>query len=55
MAKFKLTKSLGMILLGIWLILIGLIPLLKLHFNGFPEIMNVLAIASGVLILLGRW
>ena len=54
MAKFKLTKSFGMILLGFWLILTGLIPLLKLSFNGFPEIMSVLAIVSGILILLGR-
>jgi hypothetical protein len=54
MAKIKLTKSMGMILLGLWLILTGLIPLLKLSFNGFPEIMSVLAIAAGVLILLGR-
>jgi len=54
MAKIKMTKSLGMLLLGIWLILTGLIPLLKLNFNGFPEIMEVLAIAAGVLILLGR-
>jgi hypothetical protein len=53
MAKMKITKSLGMLLLGIWLILTGLIPVLKLHFNGFPEIMQILAIASGVLILLG--
>ena len=31
-----------------------LVPLLKLNFSGFPEIMEVLAIAAGVLILLGR-
>jgi len=54
MAKIKMIKSLGMLLLGIWLILTGLIPLLKLNFSGFPVIMEVLAIAAGVLILLGR-
>jgi hypothetical protein len=54
MTKIKMTKSLGMLLLGIWLILTGLIPLLKLNFSGFPVIMEVLAIAAGVLILLGR-
>ncbi len=54
MAKIKLIKGLGMLLLGIWLILTGLIPLLKLNFSGFPVIMEVLAIAAGVLILLGR-
>jgi len=54
MAKIKMFKSLGMLLLGIWLILTGLIPLLKLNFSGFSAIMEVLAIAAGVLILLGR-
>ncbi len=54
MGKIKMTKSVGMILLGIWLILTGLIPVLKVNFSGFPVIMEVLAIASGVLILLGR-
>jgi hypothetical protein len=51
--KIKVTKSLGMLLLGIWLVLTGLIPVLQLNFSGFPVIMNVLAIAAGVLILLG--
>lgn len=54
MAKIKTTKSLGMLLLSIWLILTGLIPLLKLNFSGFSVIMGVLAIAAGVLILIGR-
>jgi len=54
MSKIKMTKSMGMILLGIWLILTGLIPVLKLNISGFPVIMEVLAIAAGVLILLGR-
>ena len=53
MREIKVTKSVGMILLGIWLILTGLIPLLKLYFSGFPVIMEVLAVAAGVLILLG--
>ncbi|MDW7760917.1 MAG: hypothetical protein SCM96_09810 [Acidobacteriota bacterium] len=54
MKKLKLTKSLGMILLGIWLILTGLIPLINFNFEGLSLIMGVLAIVSGVLILLGR-
>ncbi len=29
-------------------------PVVKLNFSGFPVIMEVLAIAAGVLILLGR-
>ncbi len=50
----KLTKKLGFILLGIWLILTGLIPLLKFTFSGLDIIMAILAIAAGVLILLER-
>ena len=50
----KLTKNLGMLLLGIWLILGGLIPLLNLSFSGLGTLMAILAIAAGVFILLGR-
>lgn len=50
----KLTKSLGMLLLGIWLILTGLIPLLNLSFSGLGTLMAILAIAAGVFILTGR-
>ncbi len=53
MTKIRVTKSVGMILLGIWLIMTGLIPVLKLYFNGLQMIMEILAIAAGVLILLG--
>jgi len=49
-----LTHNLGMILLAIWLILYGLIALLGLSFSGLGVIMAILAIAAGVLILLGR-
>jgi hypothetical protein len=48
----KLTKKIGVIVLAIWLILTGLIPLLKLSFEGIGTIMAVLAIAAGVLLLL---
>ena len=50
----KLTKNLGMLLLGIWLILDGLIPLLNLSFSGLGTLMAILAIAAGAFILLGR-
>ncbi len=50
----KLTKSLGMLLLGIWLTLTGLIELLSFSLAGLPLVMAILAIAAGVLILLGR-
>jgi hypothetical protein len=49
-----MTKNIGMILLAIWLILSGLIPLLNLSFSGLAMLMAILAIAAGVLILIGR-
>jgi hypothetical protein len=54
MAAFRLTRNLGMLLLGIWLILSGLIPLTNFSFSGLGPLMGVLALAAGVLILLGR-
>lgn len=50
----KLTQNLGMLLLAIWLILTGLIALLSFSFSGLPIIMAILAIAAGVLLLLGK-
>ena len=50
----KLTQNLGMLLLAIWLILTGLIALLSFSFSGLPIVMAILAIAAGVLILLGK-
>jgi hypothetical protein len=50
----KLTKNLGMLLLGAWLILTGLIPLLDLASPGLVTVMAVVAIAAGALILVGR-
>ena len=50
----KLTKKLGLLLLGIWLILTGLLPLLNLSFSGLGTVMAILAIAAGILILLER-
>jgi hypothetical protein len=52
--KMKLTKNIGMLLLGVWLILSGLIPLLNFGFSGLGMIMAVLSLVAGVLILLGR-
>jgi hypothetical protein len=43
-----------MLLLAAWLILTGLIPLLSLSFSGLGTVMAILAIAAGVLIILGR-
>jgi hypothetical protein len=50
----RLTKNLGMLLLGIWLILTGLIPLLNLGVSGLGTLMAVLALAAGALIVAGR-
>ena len=52
--KINFTKSIGMLLLSIWLIVTGLISLLSFNFAGLPVIMAILAIAAGVFILLGR-
>jgi hypothetical protein len=49
----KLTKQPGRLLLGIWLVLTGLIPLLHLSFSGMGTLMAVLAIAAGALTALG--
>jgi hypothetical protein len=48
----KLTKNLGMFLLGIWLILAGLLPLLRITIPFGDTILALLAIAAGVVILL---
>jgi hypothetical protein len=48
----KLTRNIGMLLLGIWLILSGLIPLLHFSFEGLWVVMAILAIAAGAFILL---
>jgi hypothetical protein len=49
----KLTKQTSRLLLGIWLVLTGLIPLLHLSFTGLGTLMAVLAIAAGALTALG--
>jgi hypothetical protein len=50
----KVTKNLGLLLLAIWLILTGLVPLMHLSFSGLGMLMSILAIAAGVLLLIGR-
>jgi hypothetical protein len=46
--------NLGMLLLGIWLILTGLIGLFGLALPYAGVIMGVLALLAGILILAGR-
>ena len=50
----KVTRNIGMLLLAIWLILTGLMPLLNFSFSGLGTLMAVLAIAAGILIIIGR-
>lgn len=50
----KITRNIGFMLLGIWLIATGLIPLLNVSFSGLGTIMAVVAVAAGALIIVGR-
>lgn len=50
----KLNRNIGMLLLAAWLILTGLVPLLNLGFSGLGTLMAILAVAAGVLIVVGR-
>jgi hypothetical protein len=54
MTRLRLTKSLGMLLLAIWLIVTGLLQFVSISFAGLGTILALLAIAAGVLILIGR-
>ena len=49
------SRSLGMLLLGLWLILTGLLPLLSIRVSStVATVLNIVAIVAGLLILLGR-
>ena len=50
----KVTRNIGMLLLAVWLILNGLIRLFSFSFAGLGTVMAILAIAAGVLIIVGR-
>ena len=47
-------KSIGMILLAIYLILVGLVGLAGLTLGGASILLPILALAAGILILLGK-
>jgi hypothetical protein len=49
-----LTRNVGMLLLGIWLILTGLLQIASISIPGIGIIMALLAIIAGILILMGR-
>jgi hypothetical protein len=48
----NITKNLGMLLLAIYLILVGITTLLHFAFPGI--VMAILALAAGILILIGK-
>ena len=51
---FKQSRKYGTILLCVWLIASGLISLLSLSIAHSGQVLDVLAIAAGVLILIDR-
>ncbi len=52
--NLNLTKSLGMLLLGIWLIVTGLLTALSVGNPIVQVLLALLAIAAGVLIVLNQ-
>jgi hypothetical protein len=49
------TKNVGMLLLGIWLIISGVVGLVPaIYFNGLGAIMAILAVLAGIFILLRK-
>lgn len=47
-------RSIGGILLCLWLIAMGMIAVLHLQFQAMDVILGIVAIAAGILILIGR-
>ena len=47
-------KNLGLLLLGIWLLIHGLIQIVSFSFSGLGTVMAILAIVAGALIIVGR-
>jgi hypothetical protein len=52
--NMKITKNVGFLLLGIWLIITGLLQVVELPIPSIDVILSILAIASGVMIVLGK-
>ena len=50
----KLNKSLGLILLGVWLVLKGLSPFLYIRIPYWGVLVDLLAVGAGILILIKR-
>jgi len=49
-----ITKNLGMLVLAIYLIVVGVLGLGVISIGGLGPVVALLAVAAGVLILLGR-
>lgn len=50
----KFTDHIADFVLGIWLVLVGLVPLINIHFRGSNAVLEVLALVAGVLIIIRR-
>jgi hypothetical protein len=50
----KPTRTLGFQLLGVWLVAQGIISLVPILLPGLGVLMSLLALAAGLLILIGR-
>jgi hypothetical protein len=49
----KISRSVGMLFLGVWLIVGGLSHLLHFSFSGMGTVLEIIATAAGALIILG--
>ena len=50
----RLTRNMGMLVLGIWLILTGLLQIVSISIADIGPILALLASVAGMLMLLGR-
>jgi hypothetical protein len=50
----KSASSAGFTLLAVWLIIMGLVQVINLHFAGLALLQGILALVAGILILLRR-
>jgi hypothetical protein len=50
----KLTRNIGLLVLAIYLIILGIIQLFGVHFAASGTVEGILALAAGILILIGR-
>lgn len=54
MFRSRPSLSWGMILLGVWLIVANLLPMINFRFAGQATVVQILGIAAGICLLLGR-